>query len=607
LALGLVVTWLAIGGGAGSTLPAAYQPPTTAQLLAESTLSWTAAASETNPPPLVGASAVYDNDDQTIVLFGGRLADGALSNDTWVWTGSRWIEFAGSKIQAPPARQLAAMAFDPTLHQLIVFGGIGADGQLFDDTWAWNGVSWYQIGAPLTSDSPPPLAGASMSYDPAGDLVLFGGTVAASPSQSTVSTTTAPTTIAPTTTATAPGTTAGTGSGTSGTSGQGNTPNVPASIPPTSPPTSEPDQTGSVPSTLGSPTTVSSSSTWIWTATGWLQESVPGPPARSDASIVYDSTSDQTVLFGGQTNPVGTSGGKLLSDTWLWTGSTWTQAKPKTSPAARTAAMASDEPGLAAALLYGGTGAKSDLSDLWLWSGSTWLSAKASETPAGRHGAAVAYDTATDATVLFGGSISGILSGSTDLLSATLTADSTPTSVGSASSVPTTTSRSESSDGSHASASTTIPSTGPPGVVITAPLVAPLDTTARTVRPGASVTLFGSGFVPGAVVTITFHSTPQQIGTAKADANGQFSATVTVPDSAAAGHHHLVASGATPSGSTEILTAALVVAGAPLSIPIPRSETVTLVAAALAFPAGAWLAMSGAGWLRRRRPRNVAS
>ncbi len=156
--------------------PLASAPPLARSDPAPVTLSWSTVSPPTSPPPLAYASAVYDSDTKTVVLFGGVKSDGALSNDTWVWNGTTWTDYPGSEVQAPPAREMASTAFDPKLHQLILFGGRGAGGGLLSDTWAWNGASWFDETGRSGGPAPRPRAGAAMAYDGASDLVLFGGT-----------------------------------------------------------------------------------------------------------------------------------------------------------------------------------------------------------------------------------------------------------------------------------------------------------------------------------------------------------------------------------------------------------------------------------------------
>ena len=63
-----------------------------------------------------------------------------------------------------------------------------------------------------------------------------------------------------------------------------------------------------------------------------------------------------------------------------------------------------------------------------------------------------------------------------------------------------------------------------------------------TPAAGATVTVTGAGFAPGAEdIAIEVHSDPIVVGTANADDSGKFSAEVTIPDSLPAGAHQIVA------------------------------------------------------------------
>ena len=74
----------------------------------------------------------------------------------------------------PAARTAAAMAYDPSTGDVVMFGGAGADGQALADTWLYDGSAWSEA-AP--SDSPPARYGAQMAWDPESQrVILLGGT-----------------------------------------------------------------------------------------------------------------------------------------------------------------------------------------------------------------------------------------------------------------------------------------------------------------------------------------------------------------------------------------------------------------------------------------------
>jgi RHS repeat-associated protein len=119
-----------------------------------------------------------------VVLFGGVTCDStsggtcsvySVLGDTWTFGSSGWTE--QTPANSPPDRDLASMAYDTALGGIVLYGGVGpvsgGGEQYLSDTWAWNGSNWLSAGA---IGSPPALIDAQIaSYDPLGQLVLFGG------------------------------------------------------------------------------------------------------------------------------------------------------------------------------------------------------------------------------------------------------------------------------------------------------------------------------------------------------------------------------------------------------------------------------------------------
>ncbi len=546
------------------------------------TLSWSSADAAGGPPPLAYASAAYDADNSTVVLFGGVTAAGTLNGTTWVWNGHSWS--APDTSAEPPARQMASMAFDPTLHRLVLFGGQAPNGTLLSDTWAWNGVTWVQMAA--TATNPPPREAAAMAYDGHGQLVLFGGTGYASGS--------VPTTTQPPTTNTAPA------------------PNPALTGGADQPGRAAPTRGSS--NVLGSSTTATSdvtlSDTWLWTASGWVQSTSSGPSARSGATLTTDSANDTAVLFGGQGPAVAGGPAGLLADSWVWNGSTWTEAGSGGAPPARVGAASDFDTASASPLLFGGSGAQGDLSDAWLWWGRAWVEATLGSAPAGRQGAASAYDAATAQMVVFGGTGGGGPLGATGLISLVPPSPPAPTTP------PTTTARPPAATHAVAPVTTTVPKkkvsttpsahpkptpTSPPTTATVPVLGATLRTSEDRLRAAAPVWLSGSGFAPGALVTLTFHSAPALLGQITAGRNGSFRIQVTVPAFAATGQHHFVAEGMSAKGSVVGVDAAVTVVR-PGHERIPLSTTLAMVGLALVIPLAAYLAMAVPGARRRHRP-----
>jgi hypothetical protein len=138
--------------------------------------------------------------------------------------------------------------------------------------------------------------------------------------------------------------------------------------------------------------------TWTWNGTTWTQLNPPtSPPARERASMAYDPSTGQLVLFGGY-------GPGYLHDTWTWDGTTWTQQSPKASPSDRIGASLADDPGTGQLVLFGGDGGNVGyLNDTWTWDGTNWTQLSPATRPSARWDAPMAYDPGRGEVVLFGG------------------------------------------------------------------------------------------------------------------------------------------------------------------------------------------------------------
>lgn len=571
-----------------TSMTSAAPPAAAATLTASSpplTLTWSKVTTPVAPPPLSGASAVYDSDNRTVVMFGGRTASGTLSDDTWVWDGSSWTDYRASDVQAPPPRESASMAFDPPLHQLILFGGLGASGQPLGDTWAWNGASWYEESGSLVSQSPDPRQGAAMSNDANGNLVLFGGTGSSQPPPPATSTTTPPDPVAPTSTTTTTGPTATTSGSTSSAS-----PGSPAPV----------SLTSANAGTLGD--------TWLWTANGWTSDPVAGPSARTGAAMAFDPSANETILTGGEGSAAGAAAPPLLADTWKWNGTAWSKLAPRSAPPGRSDATLTGDPLTRGLVLFGGSGTHGTLGDTWLWNGTSWSDARVGGAPPARTGAAAAFDSDRSELVVFGGTGAGgatlgdtqVLTDHAPLVLGTGRAPTSPSGLGTSS-----TTYPPATRGHQAAV---IPAAGAPPATSPTPAGSSsggsgsgssLHVTTHRLHRGDLVTLTGAGFRPGSSITILFHSTLTFVGRATAGTDGQFSATVPVPESASGGLHHFEATGRTSSGQDAELVTAVEIVGVPSASPTAL-QTGVLVALALLLPAGTWGVLAAAGWWRRR-------
>jgi hypothetical protein len=151
--------------------------------------------------------------------------------------------------------------------------------------------------------------------------------------------------------------------------------------------------------------------TWAWNGVNWTQmHPVTSPSPRNGASLAYDATTGQVILFGGSsTKPV--NGEYILGDTWIWDGRNWTQMHPSVSPPARAAAGMTYDAATQQVILFGGGGAgprtnsplPPSLDDTWTWDGSNWTQQQPAVVPPARQSPNIAYDAVVQKVVLFGG------------------------------------------------------------------------------------------------------------------------------------------------------------------------------------------------------------
>jgi hypothetical protein len=137
--------------------------------------SWTQLAPAHHPPSANLGMMAYDSSDHYLLLFGGNTPAGSNVNSTWIYRNGDWS--ALHPALRPAGRDNAVLAYDPADSRLVLFGG-NARGPTFGDTWTFHAGVWTNLTANL-STSPSPRWGSAMAYDPKlGGLVLFGGCVA---------------------------------------------------------------------------------------------------------------------------------------------------------------------------------------------------------------------------------------------------------------------------------------------------------------------------------------------------------------------------------------------------------------------------------------------
>jgi hypothetical protein len=285
---------------------------------------WNLRSPGTSPPARSGAAIAYDGSTGQLVMFGGTASNGSVLADTWVWNGSNWTNAAPAT--TPAARSSAAMGFDERTGQLIMYGGYGGNSTYRSDTWEWTGTNWTPR-APAAS--PGARTAASMAYNPElGRLMLFGGWD---------------------------------GSGVAGFKAD----------------------------------------TWVWTGTNWQQLTTPvAPSGRSNASMTFDPSTGNLLLYGGA------NASTTFNETWVFDNGAWAPRSPATTPSGISQSMMAFDARLGDVVLFGGY--RSGLQNAtWAWNGTTWRQLSTSGTPSIRDLAALAYAPNTGQLVMFGGRVSG--------------------------------------------------------------------------------------------------------------------------------------------------------------------------------------------------------
>ena len=163
---------------------------------------------------------------------------------------------------------------------------------------------------------------------------------------------------------------------------------------------------GGCTSGVSSSCTTWSNKTYTFNGTNWtLKSPATSPSARTNQVMVYDPSSNSTIMFGGE------NGSGALSDTWVWNGTTWTQSTGSTHPSARYGAQMAYLPATGKVYLFGGQSGSTYLSDTWSWNGSAWTQLTPTTNPSGRSMGSLAYagtiGSSANDLILYGGTNTG--------------------------------------------------------------------------------------------------------------------------------------------------------------------------------------------------------
>ncbi len=308
----------------------------------------------TPPGPRNYAAAVMDTNANQMIVYGGELGDDDSLTDVWRLNfGSTFAAIPSWTQIVPsgtgPAYGDGSAVYDSTNSRLVVFGGYGAGytNEVFVLTNA-NGINgtptWVQLSP--TGAPPTPRTSDSAVYDPTNNrMIVFGG------------------------------------------------------------------WTGS---TRLNDVWVLTEANGLNGTPSWIQLTPSGtaPPARCVHSAVYDATNNRMIIFGGF------SGTSNLNDVWVLSNANglggtpaWTQLSPLGAPPAQLSfPTAVFDPSTDQMVIFGGNTTSGPLSAVFTLSNAnnlggepTWTQRSPAGTPGARYGATGVYNPGNDQLIIFGG------------------------------------------------------------------------------------------------------------------------------------------------------------------------------------------------------------
>ena len=321
------------------------------------------ASTTLSPYPCSYCPLVYNGTNLVLINCNNAPSYASQNISTWTFNGTNWAliaSFPGTSTTntQPPIRTLTSAVYDGT--NICLFGGKAISGSesYLNDTWYCNSSSvWSQSVAPNTAIGTAPQARcqAYLAEQSSGTLVMWGGydqhltfTEANTMWQYGES----------------PGWTSITAT----------------QIPPCR-------LNGSVASNGSSQVVFGFGAringqplndVWSWSGTAWTQLTTTGagttsgaPSRRHSASMVYNSTTGNYILFGGAD-----SSNNPINETWtMSTTGAFTKLSLTNSPSVRYGAQMQFMPGVGTILFGGLSGGQYPLTDTWLLAASsptTW-------------------------------------------------------------------------------------------------------------------------------------------------------------------------------------------------------------------------------------------
>jgi hypothetical protein len=323
---------------------------------------------------------VYNSTNGRPTVFGGAGGPGGYLNDLWELQGNTWVNVTPAGT-LPPVRGWSGVTYESANARLVLYGGWSGSFS-YVDTWAWNGSSWSQLpSGPTARDS------HGMVWDPdRGVSVVFGG-FSADVRELVGNTWTGPFNDV------------------------------------RWPPADDEHSIAYDPLPVdghrriflhggGSPHVWetfhfgSNNGTLTWRFPWLFPPGTGGPGGRIGHALVWESSHNRAIFFGGRERIDGVLGPTVFGDTWSFTRTpgvvdpTWTPLAGG-PPARYDHSMAYDGAHDRVVLFGGRNAAGTPLGDTWIWNGSSWSAGGGGPSPRFNH--AMAYDPVRGVVVLFGG------------------------------------------------------------------------------------------------------------------------------------------------------------------------------------------------------------
>jgi N-acetylneuraminic acid mutarotase len=319
---------------------------------------WQKVASASIPHGRYLQAVAFDEGRKVVVMFGGlNIAPATLkalpNKEIWEWSQATGKWTKRDSTGGPSARSGAAMVFDSKRGKFILFGGRAGSGYNLEDTWEWDPSTGKWTELGPQSH-PTARSQHSMAYEKSiGKVLLFGG-------------------------------------------GR-----------------SDPE------SNDGSDVSGSMSDTWEYdpaTETWSSLKVATAPAARHDSGMVWDSSRNMAILFGGMQLDVAGEEGIPKQDIWEWdpTAGTWSERTMKgTKPSKRSGHAMAFDGSRKKLVVFGGqdVSTSAPMNDLWDWdpASGTWtelLKGSEADIASPRIYASLVSDDADARLMLVAGSVS---------------------------------------------------------------------------------------------------------------------------------------------------------------------------------------------------------